>query len=266
MTISTNKPKRRWLRFSLRSLLLLILVIALSLGWMIHKVREQGIAVAALREMGCDVHHEYADPSGSPTVLEWLRKLLGEAESRSVNEVIGERSQITDAGLRHLVGMSELNHLNLSFTQVSDAGLVYLRGLTELKDLNLEHTQVTDAGLIHLGGLTQLGWLNLDDTQVTDAGLVHLRGLIELETLELNHTQVADAGLVHLRELLQLHFLTLNGTKVTDAGLENLGRLKQLQGIFFDETKVTDAGVRRLQKALPKCDINWQFGKDITEP
>ena len=42
-----SKPKLRWLRFSLRSLFLLVLVLAVSLGWTLYKVRQQGIAVAA---------------------------------------------------------------------------------------------------------------------------------------------------------------------------------------------------------------------------
>jgi len=46
----SDQPKRRWLRFSLRSLFLLVVVIAVSLAC-INKVRQQGIAVAALTEM-----------------------------------------------------------------------------------------------------------------------------------------------------------------------------------------------------------------------
>ena len=41
-------------------------------------------------------------------------------------------------------------------TQVTDAGLEHLKGLTQLQGLSLSGTQVTDAGLEHLKGLTQL--------------------------------------------------------------------------------------------------------------
>src|SRR5712671_2429807 len=98
---TADKPRRRWLRFSLRSLLLLVLVIAVSLAWAIHKAREQGIAVAALRKMGCNVGFEDAQN----TLLERLRKLLGEKDSGSVRTVIGSGSQMTDAGLAQLRGM-----------------------------------------------------------------------------------------------------------------------------------------------------------------
>ena len=40
--------------------------------------------------------------------------------------------------------------------KISDAGLKHLNGLTQLQDLNLMGTKVSDAGLEHLKGLTQL--------------------------------------------------------------------------------------------------------------
>ena len=46
--------------------------------------------------------------------------------------------------------MSELNSLMLAGTQVTDKGLVHLKGLTNLKSLNLMNTQVTHAGVADL--------------------------------------------------------------------------------------------------------------------
>ena len=60
-------------------------------------------------------------------------------------------------------------------TQITDAGLVHLAGMTNLQDLYLTDTQVTDAGLVHLAGMTNLGILFLDETQVTDAGVAELQ-------------------------------------------------------------------------------------------
>ena len=44
---------------------------------------------------------------------------------------------------------------------MTDAGLEHLKGLTQVQSLNLSQTEVTDAGLKHLKGLTQLQSLNL---------------------------------------------------------------------------------------------------------
>ena len=51
-------------------------------------------------------------------------------------------------------------------------------------------------------------------------------------------------------------FVNLVNTKVTDAGLVHLKGLTNLQSLGLKNTKVTDAGVKKLQAALPKCEIN----------
>ena len=56
-------------------------------------------------------------------------------------------------------------------TQVTDAGLVHLAGLTRLRELNLGETKVTDAGLEHLRGLNQLDSLHLAGSKVTSTGI-----------------------------------------------------------------------------------------------
>ena len=44
---------------------------------------------------------------------------------------------MTDAGLEHLKGLSQLQRLDLASTQVTDAGLEHLKGLTQLQTLDL---------------------------------------------------------------------------------------------------------------------------------
>jgi hypothetical protein len=49
------KPRRRWLQFSLRTLLVLMLVLGCGLGWLAYKIkaaREQRAAVDAIHKMG----------------------------------------------------------------------------------------------------------------------------------------------------------------------------------------------------------------------
>jgi|SRR6185295_10831747 len=146
-----STPHRRWLRFSLRSLLLLVLVLAVSFAWMIHKAKEQGIAVAALTKMGCQCEVAYDKAGNRPaTVLEWFRWVVGEEEPRSVNWVRCSGSQITDTDLVHLNGLSRLKVLNLEGSHITDAGLVNLQGLTHLEELYLNESQLTDAGVERL--------------------------------------------------------------------------------------------------------------------
>ncbi|WP_339907125.1 hypothetical protein [Symmachiella dynata] len=145
----------------------------------------------------------------------------------------------------------------LSDTQVSDAGLKYLHGLTNLRELDLRNTQVTDAGLEQLRGLTKLVELSLAMTQVSDEGFQKLRGLTKLRYLDLRNTQVGDEGLAHLPGATKLENLWLDDTQVSDAGVDHLRGLTNLQLLTLHNTQVTRAGIERLQKALPDCEIYW---------
>ena len=164
-------PRRRFLRFSLRAMLLLVLVFAIVLGWALHEVREQGTAVAALRTIGCEINFSEGD---SLTSLERLRTWFGENEPMDVTQVLAW-GQMTDVEIGLLQEFPRLDELYLFDTQVTDAGLAKLNGLTELTYLCLEGTQITDAGLVQLRGLTKLEKLDLSKTLVTDAGVAELQ-------------------------------------------------------------------------------------------
>jgi hypothetical protein len=90
----------------------------------------------------------------SPTTLEALVETLGGRlrpnEQGEVVEVNLIGSEVTDAGLAHLAGLTALEALDLDYTQVTDAGLAHLTGLTALEILFLDNTQVTDVGVAEL--------------------------------------------------------------------------------------------------------------------
>jgi hypothetical protein len=106
MAKTLPKPRRRVLRFSLRAMLLLVVVIGAALSWTMHKVRQQAKAVAALEGMGCTI--DYDDSGNPPSVLESLRKLLTENEPRNVAGVYAGESMLTDSEMAHLQPLTSL--------------------------------------------------------------------------------------------------------------------------------------------------------------
>jgi hypothetical protein len=58
------KPIVRWKSISLRGMLLLIVAIALLLGWIANKARQQREAVAALQKFGGFVHYDWEFKNG----------------------------------------------------------------------------------------------------------------------------------------------------------------------------------------------------------
>jgi hypothetical protein len=205
-------------QFSLRSLLVLTVVVAIPFSWLgveMKRAREQREAVEEIQKLGGEVQYdrEFSEslalmPNPAPPKLVWLQAFL---DGDFFDNVVGV--------------------------------------------LFKNCTQVTDAGLHHLRGLAQLQVLELDDTQISDAGLIHLQTLKQLQVLLLNNTHISDAGLGHLKGLTQLQHVWLSNTHTTNAGLEHLTGLTQLQDLNLVDTQVTDQGVRKLQQALPNCKI-----------
>jgi hypothetical protein len=163
-----------------------------------------------------------------------LKHLRGLTNLRSISL---SETQVADAGLVHFKLLKKLQSLdvsytgvtgvgleNLNHTPVTDIGLKHIEGLTNLQYLNLFGcSRITDAGLEHLKRMTNLEELNLLECgHITDGGLKHVREMTRLKTLRLRGTQVTDAGLEHFRGLTDLQTLSLTGTHVTDAGVKDL--------------------------------------------
>jgi hypothetical protein len=165
--------------------------------------------------------------------------------------------KITDAGLVHLKGLTKLERFSLSRSQITGTGLEHLKGLSRLMELNLSRTQVSDAGLEHLKGLSSLMELHLSRTQISDAGLVHLKGLTSLMVLDLGSCGLDGAGLKHLKELPNLVVIFLIHNPISDASLVHLNGITSLKNVSLNDTQVTDAGLEHLKglSSLEELDL-----------
>ena len=264
---ASTKPKRRLLRFRLRTLLLLILITCAGMSWLSIKMKQasnQRATVEAIQKSGGSVNYEepyyayYAgDGSSYPA---WAVKLLGRDFFFKVVAADAYHSDFGDEGTECLKRLPDLEVLEFNCTQISDAGLANLAGLARLKELFLKYEQpdklrVTDAGLEYLNSLTNLQILDLSGTQVTGSGLEYLTNLTNLRHLLLENTQVTDAGLEHLIGLKNLESLDLSGTQVTDAGLVKLQGISRLSVLGIKNTRVTDDGVAALKHEYPQLKI-----------
>ena len=143
----------RWrFQFSLRSLLVLTLAVAVSCSWLaleMKKAREQETAVDEIgRLYPYAVATAGASTPGVKTIEPtWLRVLLGEMYFAEVVSVHLGGTLVTDEELDLLKSLEEMRFLNLSNTRVTDMGVESLRRLTRLEELNLVNTRVTDEGV-----------------------------------------------------------------------------------------------------------------------
>jgi hypothetical protein len=170
---------RRRFQFSIRSLLVLTLAVALPCSWLadeMTKAKQQDEAVKWINSVYDQGAHYWEKdevvPRAEPT---WLLKLLGDSFFAQDITVILGRNGVTVATLKHLRQIRFVRKLVINSTpKIMDAELENLRGLAELRELNLYDANITDAGLELLKGMTQLRRLSLNKS-VTDAGVKRLQ-------------------------------------------------------------------------------------------
>ena len=258
----TLRRWRRYLRFSMRGLIVVVLLIGGWLGWIVRSARIQREAVAAIEKAGGSVTYnwQWTDgklvPGARRRKPSWLADFIGVDYVYHVTRVIFSSPPPTSAGAISQIGrLTGLEFLVLHDSILSDADLAHLGWLTRLTDLDLTNDRIPDAGLARLKGLRRLRTLVLHGTYINDAELAHLNGLVSLKYLVLSNTEITDAGLVQLQRLRNVTDLDLSGTHISDAGLAHVKCLTNLLRLKLSGTLVTDAGTTALTQALPSLTI-----------
>jgi hypothetical protein len=169
-------------------------------------------------------------------------------------------TDVTDAGLKEVGRVKTLRQFWITAAfKITDAGVKELRGLENLEDLTLDRSKVTGTGFKDLKDLKKLRKLTLRGSSVTDAGLRYVAELPGVLILDLSTCTITDDGIQSLRAMSKLERLYLSGTGVTDKGLQlfqstaDFGTLKSLD---VKGTKVTKEGVEQLRTARGKKAVN----------
>ncbi len=147
---------RRLFQFSLRSMLLLAVLVGLVCGAILipaARSRRELPVIARIEKRGGTAVRSFV-----PTpAIEFAARFLGQEPFLRVTEVSLTESGATDADLVALGSLGELRKLDLSHTYVTDEGLARLAiGLPELRELNLTLANIGPRGLAALAGNANL--------------------------------------------------------------------------------------------------------------
>ena len=146
------------------------------MGWLAKQVENyvhQEEVVDHLAELGGKVD---VDP------IDWLKRSFGEDFAQVVERIsrlklcgphIGD-AQVAYLALERKV-LGSLRDLDLSFSKLTDAGVPHLLALTNIERLKLRGTKVTRSGAEVLSRLPELAWLNLAGTDLGWWDRVRLR-------------------------------------------------------------------------------------------
>lgn len=244
-------------QFSLATLLLLILIMAVPCGWLAREMslarERQEITQRIESSGGLWGGRAFPDKMLAPLLKRprpFLRTVFGDHFFCDVDHIWVHDREL----LQRFEVFDQLYQLECD--SATDADVQHLRGLQRLARLNLKDPQITDAGLESLGTLPALNVLQANGANISGEGLRHFDRLKHIKEISLNDTPMTDVGLTHLGRLKSLETLRLEKTNVTDAALGHLHGLSELRMLMLEESKVTDQGVASLEKALPYCIID----------
>jgi hypothetical protein len=292
MVSSGSRVKR--LRFTLRSLLLLVMVAAVACGYGAHlwrqKERERRAeSFLSSRSVGMSRTTSWQPPR-------WLGQWIGSdlftrvesvqiwhfqdewmpyvADLRHVRGVHIKGGALTDAGIAHLSSLSKISDLYVD-APLGDELLENLRQC-QLQRLVLRNTDIRGDGLVHLDR-SRLKILALDRSPIADEGLRQVGQMKQLRALFINAIEAGEEGLSQLRQLDQLETLCLinlpladeafahlppnvqtlylRGLPISDGALEHLVQYEQLRQVQFIYTDVSPEGANWMQTQRPDLRV-----------
>ncbi|MDX2091486.1 MAG: hypothetical protein SFX73_26735 [Kofleriaceae bacterium] len=178
-------------------------------------------------------------------------------------------TNITDAMVKELATLTQLQRLALERREVTDAHLAQLTKLTELRSLSLTGSTITDAGLVHLRAFPKLTSLRLGATistggpnaiatpVLTSAGLEVVGSLSQLRALDLSGSN-SGAGIPHLATLTQLEAFR-GPNNVDEDGFAVVAKLTKLRALaHYGTSGVTDDSIGHVQKLpLELLDVKY---------
>lgn len=198
--MATTRFASRWrwiaarLRISVRTLMLVVLAVAGSLGWVERRARIQREAVAAIETMPGNVLYDWEWKGRWPISRRrpiWrnrLSKWLGEDYFNTVVcvNVYGaeprRRALSADQVLAFVSRLDRLNYFRLyGCPDVTDAEFARREALTGLRELDVDLTPPTGAGLRVVRGTRELRRSKFAGGRVTDADLHAASGRVVAE-------------------------------------------------------------------------------------
>jgi hypothetical protein len=279
------KRRNRFVRFSLRTALLLLTLLCVGLGWWVVKADRQREAVAAVRELGGRPRYTFElGPEGFPLkrpeppwAPEWLRDTFGEDLFITVDtvEFEGIRDDFVEQVVPKLRRVLSLRAISLRDTLISDAALASVAKLTQLRELVIGTgseapgiATITDKGLTQLSTLRRLRRLTISNCPIDGSALAHLGMLRRLEWLNMRHTNFNDAAASHLRQFPRLLRLDLWNTSISDDAIDDIAKLDRLEVLYLSDNELTDAAASKLAKltSLQALDVSeTQFSDEGVE-
>ena len=174
--------------------------------------------------------------------------------------------RVTDAGLKAIANLNELEVLLIDDTPITDEGLKVVGRFKSLRTLYLRSPHVKGEGFRHLAAIPLqelfLGRSITDNyikvlretgqlhrlSEARNSIRQHVRSDGEIYSLDLGYQPITVVDLKELKDLPNLRALRLNGTRVKGEEFVNLSGVPSLETVGFDAGMVSDEALRTLRR------------------
>ena len=255
------KTKKRRLRFTLRTLLILSIVASVGLAWLSTKMRQAKIEHEVVERhcakgyMFCNVYFDYQsgmanDKTGTPPAPAFLRSMSADNLFSPINSIITGSKEAVEI-FDEPIDLGQLEFISIRYAGELDR-LEFLSRCPKLKTLQVFDSRLKS--IDELSAVQKLDHLTLNGTEVTS--IEPISQLKELKTVSLKfRTTRLDSiePLLGLPKLKVLHF-DYNGN---EADMEVLCQLKKLETLKLSPYTFSPVETEHLKTALPNVKIKY---------
>lgn len=292
------KVTRGWMQYSLRALLMFVLLASIASFWIRDKIEQahrEERALSELAELGrLTVGYSYQetadgryDLSKRPNGNAFLRSLLGDAFFDDPTLISVSPRAFRHDSAHWFRDLPSLRVIKVSATFLdageTDPGAVAIVGeLDEVTHFDCRHP-LDDEDIIALGNLSKLKVLEIGagDYSRSEMNLLTERldclqelvvvggafgpgaareigRLPALKRLDLRLCRFADEDFATLVNG-QIEELNLYGTNITDEALFHIGQIQTLKRLTLSSTSITDAGIEHLESLHGLRELTLDF-------
>ena len=177
------------------------------------------------------------------------------------------QGEVIDEELKYLKQLPSLKKLYLG-RNITDDGLAYLAAefphLVNLQFYYRKGVGPTNEGLKKLNVFNRLDYLKLGYFDFNNPDILEFLRSMPLKALDFPHSILSDAAIQKVATLkpdLRRFFLSLDDNqpdqRLTDQSLQYIQNIKSLEELNIKGYRFSKPALDQLQKALPKCKINY---------
>ncbi|MCL2005695.1 MAG: hypothetical protein FWG73_05970 [Planctomycetaceae bacterium] len=212
-------------------------------------------------------------------------RMIAESFPNLVDLDIASNTSLTDAAMREIAKLQNLERLSLLFCDFSEFAMQHLIALPRLRALDIRgNMMIGDGGMDALAMMPALRSIRHRSLTVSDRGIRSLIDARALDNLEIQDMQITGQSGQHIRQMerltsliifrcenfdsagvlalggLKLNRLTLRGLPINDSAMEVFKELPTVRRLYLQElSSVTDTGMANIAnlKELEILDI-WE--------